>query len=89
MKSLVEQIRRLYPFRDFEANVREQVERLASSPLVPAGIPVTGFVQSFESHINQQLQEKPSGLPKGFQYCTTGVRTTPAGMFITYSATPI
>jgi len=48
---------------------------------------VTGFVQSFESRINQQLQQKPSGLPKGFQYCTTGVRTTPAGMFITYSAT--
>ena len=54
-----------------------------------SSIPVTGFVQSFESHINQQLQEKPSGLPKGFQYCTTGVRTTPAGMFVTYSAIPI
>ena len=49
MKSLVEQIRRLYPFRDFEANVREQVERLASSPLVPAGSPVTGFVYEVES----------------------------------------
>jgi hypothetical protein len=54
-----------------------------------SSIPVTGFVQSFESHINQQLQQKPSGLPKGFQYCTTGVRTTPAGMFVTYSAVPI
>jgi hypothetical protein len=54
-----------------------------------SSIPVTGFVQSFESHINQQLQQKPSGLPKGFQYCTTGVRTAPAGMFVTYSAKPI
>ena len=54
-----------------------------------SSIPVTGFVQSFESHINQQLQQKPSGLPKGFQYCTTGVRTTPAGLFVTYSAIPI
>ena len=53
-----------------------------------SGIPVTGFAQIFESHINQQLQKKPQGLPSGFQYCTTGVRTEPAGMFVTYSATP-
>ncbi len=52
-------------------------------------IPVTGFAQTFESHINQQLQQKPQGLPNGFQYCTTGVRTEPAGMFVTYSATPV
>ncbi len=54
-----------------------------------SGIPVTGFVQSFESSINQQLQQKPTGLPSGFQYCTTSVRTQPDGIFMTYSATPI
>src|SRR5579885_1243865 len=52
------------------------------------GIPVTGFVQSFETSINQQLLKKPTGLPGDFSYCTTGVRTTTAGLFITYSATP-
>jgi hypothetical protein len=54
-----------------------------------SNIPVTRFAQSFESQINQQLQKKPEGLPSGFQYCTTGVRTEPAGMFVTYSATPM
>ena len=53
-----------------------------------SNIPVTRFVQSFENQINQQLQKKPEGLPSGFQYCTTGVRTEPVGMFITYTATP-
>ncbi len=52
-------------------------------------IPVTGFAQTIESHINQQLQQKPQGLPNGFQYCTRGVRTEPTGMFVTYSATPV
>ncbi len=54
-----------------------------------SGIPATGFAPVFENHINQQLQKKPEGLPGGFQYCTTGVRTEPAGMFVTYSATPV
>ncbi len=54
-----------------------------------SGIPVTGFAQAFESHINQQLQKKPQGLPSGFQYCTAGVRTEQAGMFVTYSATSV
>ena len=54
-----------------------------------SNIPVTSFAQSFESQINQQLQKKPEGLPSGFQYCTTGVRTEPAGMFVTYTATPV
>jgi hypothetical protein len=54
-----------------------------------SNIPVTRFTQNFESQINQQLQKKPEGLPGGFQYCTTGVRTEPAGMFVTYSATPV
>lgn len=52
------------------------------------GISVTGFAQSFQDGINQPLQKKPAGLPAGFTYCTTGVRTEPVGMFITYQATP-
>ena len=54
-----------------------------------SNIPVTSFAQSFESQINQQLQQKPEGLPSGFQYCTTGVRTEPAGIFLTYEAIPV
>jgi hypothetical protein len=54
-----------------------------------SGIPVTGFAQVFENHINQQLRKKPAGLPSGFQYCTSGVRTETGGMFVTYSATPL
>jgi hypothetical protein len=54
-----------------------------------SNLPVTRFAQSFENQINEQLQKKPEGLPKGFQYCTTGVRTEPAGIFVTYTATPI
>jgi hypothetical protein len=50
------------------------------------GIPVTGFVQTFDGKINQQLGKKPAGLPSDFNYCTVGVRTEPAGMFITYEA---
>jgi hypothetical protein len=53
-----------------------------------SNIPVTGFAHIFESHINQQLRMKPEGLPTGFQYCTTGVRTEPSGMFVTYTAKP-
>ncbi len=51
-------------------------------------IPVTGFAALFESNINQQLQEKPTSLPQGFQYCATSVSTQAAGMFLTYSAIP-
>jgi hypothetical protein len=54
-----------------------------------SNIPVTSFAQVFEGQINQQLQKKPEGLPEGFQYCSTGVRTESAGMFVTYKATPI
>jgi hypothetical protein len=50
------------------------------------GIPVTGFVQSFEGQINQQLAAKPAGLPGGLTYCVVGVRTEPGGIFITYEA---
>ncbi|MGZ3615503.1 MAG: hypothetical protein ACXWPS_21935 [Ktedonobacteraceae bacterium] len=54
-----------------------------------SNIPVTSFAQSFESQINQQLQQKPEGLPSGFQYCTTGVRTETTGIFVTYEAIPV
>ena len=50
-------------------------------------IPVTGFAQTFEGSINEQLRTT-TPLPEGFSYCVTGVRTQPEGMFITYSATP-
>jgi len=54
-----------------------------------SNIPVTRLVQNFESQINHQLRQSPSGLPSGFQYCTTSVRTEPAGMFVTYMAIPV
>jgi hypothetical protein len=54
-----------------------------------SSIPVTGFAQTFESSINQQLAQKPSGLPNGFIYCATSVKTQPGGITVTYSATPI
>ncbi len=53
-----------------------------------SSIPVTGFVSAFESSINQQLQQKPTSLPLGFQYCATSVSTQPAGLLLTYSAIP-
>ena len=36
-------------FRDLEANVRAQVDRLANSLVLPPGIPVTGFVYEVET----------------------------------------
>jgi hypothetical protein len=54
-----------------------------------SGIPVTGLAQTFEAQTNQQLAQNPSGLPKGFKYCASSVRTQPGGMFVTYSATPL
>ena len=55
-----------------------------------AGIPVTGLVANFQGRINQELQAKPGGLPAGFVYCKTRVRTDPkGGLFITYSAKPV
>jgi carbonic anhydrase len=40
---------RLYPFHDLEANLTEQVRRVAASPLLPKGIPVTGFIYEVET----------------------------------------
>lgn len=52
------------------------------------GFPITVFVQSFEGQINNQMQMKVEGLPPGFKYCVTNVQTDPAGLSLTYSATP-
>jgi len=53
------------------------------------GIPVTNFVVSVESQINQQLQQMNlADLPSGFTYCASGVRTEPDAMIVSYSATP-
>lgn len=54
-----------------------------------SSIPVTGFVSSFESNINEQFRQKPTSLPQGYSYCATGVTTQPTGMFLTYSAIPV
>jgi hypothetical protein len=54
-----------------------------------AGIPITGFVASFEGRINQELQAKSGSLPSGFEYCKTSVRTDPQGLYITFSAKPL
>jgi carbonic anhydrase len=40
---------RLYPFGDLETNLREQVRRAASSPLLPEGVPITGFSYEVET----------------------------------------
>ncbi|MDQ6660569.1 MAG: hypothetical protein M3Z24_06345, partial [Chloroflexota bacterium] len=53
------------------------------------GIPITGTAALFEQQINQHVQLDFSGLPKGFTYCTVGVRTTPDGFFVTYLAKPV
>src|SRR5579875_252879 len=53
------------------------------------GMPVTGFVAQFEDRTNQQLHFGKAGLPPGFAYCTTGVRTGTAGLSLILSATPI
>jgi hypothetical protein len=52
------------------------------------GMPITGFVASFEDNINQQLHFGTAGLPPGFAYCTTGVRTGAQGLSLILSATP-
>jgi len=40
---------RLFAFRDLEANLREQVLRVVESPLLPSGIPVTGYIYEVET----------------------------------------
>ena len=53
-----------------------------------SSIPVTSFVSSFESSVNEQFQQKPTSLPQGFQYCATSVSTQPTGILLSYSAIP-
>lgn len=74
---------------DVQPYVRQCVLQIRVTNANLGGIPVTGFVQTFEGGINQQLTQKPGSLPDGFTYCTIGVRTQPGGMFITYQAVPI
>lgn len=40
---------RLFAFRDLETNLRDQVRRVMESPLLPSGIPVTGYVYEVET----------------------------------------
>jgi len=49
---------RLFPFADLEATLREQVRRLTASPLLTAGIPVTGFIYDVGTG---RLREIPQG----------------------------
>ncbi|HET8839965.1 MAG TPA: hypothetical protein VFN35_00800 [Ktedonobacteraceae bacterium] len=71
---------------DTQLYVRSCIMQVRVTRADLGGIPVTGFVQNFEGNINKELAQKPTGLPEGFTYCTVGVRTEPAGLFITYKA---
>lgn len=53
------------------------------------GIPMTGFASLFEGQINSQIHVNTSKLPAGFTYCTSGVRTDPQGVYVTYSVQPV
>jgi hypothetical protein len=76
--------------RHFVVNVQPYVHACVLQVRVTqanlGGLPVTSFVQTFQGTINQQLAQKPTGLPQGFAYCTVAVRTVPGDMFITYQA---
>lgn len=48
---------RLFPFADLEANLREQVRRLAASPFLTAGIPVTGFLYDVDTGKLRQIAQ--------------------------------
>jgi len=45
-----------------------------------SGIPITGFIASFEKNINQQLQQIAQSLAVKFTYCLTGMRTDSTGL---------
>ena len=53
------------------------------------GLTMTQFATVFEGQIDQQIQVNPSKLPKGFVYCTSGVRTDTNHVYVTYTATPL
>src|ERR1700693_6601460 len=50
------------------------------------GFPVPLLVQTVENKINEQMKPDVSGLPSGFTYCATSVRTETSGLFVTYAA---
>lgn len=52
----------LLPFRDLEANVRAQVELLATYPLLPRDIPVTGFVYEIETGRLREIASASTGM---------------------------
>lgn len=52
---------RLLPFSDLEANLRRQVEALAASPLLPEGIPVTGYVYEVETGRLREVASATTG----------------------------
>jgi hypothetical protein len=51
------------------------------------GLPVTNFASSAETIINADLAKKNTGLPSGFTYCVSQVRTNASEVFVTYRAT--
>ena len=77
--------------RHFTVNVQPYVQscllqmRVTHADL--GGLPVTTFVQTFQSSINAQLSQKPGALPGNMTYCAVGVRTEPGGLFLTYQVT--
>jgi hypothetical protein len=52
------------------------------------GFPLPFLAQTVESKINEQMKLNVSGLPAGFTYCATNVRTETSGLFLTYAAVP-
>ncbi len=65
--------------------------------LVFLGVPIVGSWRpprtvglnaAIEEQIDGQLRVKTNDLPPGFDYCITGIRSKPGGLFVTLSATP-
>lgn len=52
----------LLSFRDLEANVRAQVDRLATCLLLPANIPVTGFIYEVETGRLREIASAYTGM---------------------------
>lgn len=52
------------------------------------GFPLPLLAQTVENKINEQMKPDASGLPSGFTYCATSVRTETSGLFVTYAAMP-
>ncbi len=52
------------------------------------GFPLPFLAQTVENKINEQMKLNVSGLPSGFTYCATSVRTETSGLFVTYAAVP-